>query len=129
MSEREDTRLSDDRDETPVSLLEEILEKPTEQRLLLEGGDGEPEEPPEQQVHCEAARCVRRDGRRGVGTDLPNRSESGEKRSEGERASEGGGEHEDDTGDAPEEVAAESLPVEPPPPEVDAHPAREAEVD
>ena len=119
MSERDDTRLSDVRDETPVSLLDVSLEKPTEQRLLLEGGDGEPEEPPEQPVHCEAARCVRRDGRRRIGTGLPK---SGEKRSEGERASEGDGEHEDDTGDAPEEVAGGSLPVESPPPEVGAHP-------
>ena len=35
----EDSRLSDDRDDSSVSLLEEPLKESAEQRLLLEGGD------------------------------------------------------------------------------------------
>ncbi len=107
MGEREDGRLPHDRDDAPVPLLVEGLKEPTEQRLLLERGDGEPEEPPEQQVHRKAGRCVRRDGRGGGSADRSDRRECWEERGEGEGPAESDGEYEDDTGDVPEEVPTE----------------------
>lgn len=63
VGECEDDRLPDDGGGTPVSLLEVPLEETTEERLLLEGGDSEAEEPAEQEVHD----GVRRRGAAGFG--------------------------------------------------------------